>query len=275
VIIATKTGAADYGGAMDHLELSLQRLNTGYIDLWQFHNVATFESLDRVLGRGGAMEAAHEASADGRVRHIGITSHSMDVALKATAMGLFETIQFPFNVITCEPAESLVPLAREHDVGFIAMKPLAGGLFDNARIAFKYLLQFDDVVPDPGIETAAEIDEIVEIVGGPREISDAEIEEMDRLREELGTRFCRRCQYCQPCPEGISMPVIMNLVGFNKRLTREQMFSGWVAAAVEKARGCVGCGECEEKCPYGLEIRAIIAENVAFYDALERPYAPR
>jgi predicted aldo/keto reductase-like oxidoreductase len=196
----------------------------------------------------------------------------MDVALKATAMGSFETIQFPFNVITSEPADTLVPLAREHDVGFIAMKPLAGGLFDNARIAFKYLLQFDDVVPDPGIETAAEIDEIVAIVNGPHGISAAETDEIARMREELGTRFCRRCQYCLPCPEGITIPVIMNLVGFNKRLTREQMFGGWVAAAVEKARGCVECGECEEKCPYGLEIRAMIAENLAFYDALERQY---
>ena len=274
VIIATKTGATDRAGAMEHLRLSLERIGTDYIDLWQFHGVSTFDELDRVLGPGGAMEAAQEARASGTVRHIGITSHTMDVALKATASDRFETIQFPFNVITKEPADELVPLAREHDVGFIAMKPLAGGLLDNAKIAFKYLLQFKDVVPDPGIETPAEIDEIVAVVNGSRELTAADREEISRMREELGTRFCRRCQYCQPCPEGIPIPTIMNLVSFNKRLPSEQMLSGWVADAVDKARGCVECGECEEKCPYGLEIRAIIAQNVAFYDALERAHSP-
>jgi len=275
VIIATKTGATDRAGATEHLELSLERIGTDYIDLWQFHNVSTFEDLDRVLGAGGAMEAAQEARASGKIRHIGITSHTMEVALKATASDRFETIQFPFNVITSEPADELIPLAREHDVGFIAMKPLAGGLLDNAEIAFKYLLQFEDVVPDPGIEKPAEIDQIVAIVNSASELSAADREEIGRMRDELGTQFCRRCQYCQPCPEGIPIPSIMNLVSFNKRLPREQMFSGWVADAVDKARGCAECGECEEKCPYGLEIRSLIARNVALYDELERAYQSR
>jgi predicted aldo/keto reductase-like oxidoreductase len=275
LIIATKTGATDRAGAMEHLELSLERLGTDYVDIWQFHAVSTFEDLDRVLGPDGAMEAAQRARDAGKVRHIGITSHSMDVALKATASDQFETIQFPFNVITSEPADSLVPLAKEHDVGFIAMKPLAGGLLDRAEIAFKYLLQFADVVPDPGIEKTAEIDEIVAIVNGPHALTATDRSEMERMREELGTRFCRRCQYCQPCPEGIPIPSIMNLVSFSKRLTEEQMFSGWVADAVDKARGCVQCGECEEKCPYDLEIRDMIAENVAFYDELESAYMAR
>jgi predicted aldo/keto reductase-like oxidoreductase len=149
------------------------------------------------------------------------------------------------------------------------MKPLAGGLLQNVPVAFKYLLQFDDVVPDPGIETAAEIDEIVALVEGPPGFTDSERSEMIQMREELGTRFCRRCQYCLPCPEGVPIPTVLNMRSFHRRLPREHMISGWVADAVAKARGCVECGECESKCPYGLEIPAMIANNVAFYDALE------
>lgn len=134
VIIATKTAARE------HLELSLKRLNVETIDLWQFHNVSTFEAYEQVLGPSGALEAAQRALEAGKVRHIGITGHSMDVASKAVPSGHFETIQFPFNFVTSEPAERLVPLAQKHDVGFIAMKPLGGGLLDDANLAIKYLL---------------------------------------------------------------------------------------------------------------------------------------
>jgi predicted aldo/keto reductase-like oxidoreductase len=272
VLLATKTGARDTAGAMEHLDLSLTRLGTDRIDLWQLHGVSTFEDLDRVLGPGGAMEAAQSAKDSGKVRHIGITSHSLDVALKATASGHFETIQFPFNVITSEPVDELVPLAREHDVGFIAMKPMAGGMLNNAGIAIKYLLQFKDVVPDPGIETPAEIDEIVAIATEPWELTPEERAEMQRMREELGTRFCRRCQYCEPCPEGVPISLMMNLPSFHKRFPADRFFGGWIAEAVDQARNCVECGECEAKCPYGLTIPDVVAQHVSLYDTLESQY---
>jgi len=266
VVIATKTGARDRATAQEHLELSLKRLNTDYVDLWQFHNVSTFEAYEQVLGPDGAMAAAQDALRAGKVRHIGITSHSMDVALRAVPSGHFETLQFPFNFVTHEPAEELVPLAQAHDVGFIAMKPLAGGLLDDANLAIKYLLQFEDVVPDPGIERPEEIEEIVEILNGPWELTSQERQELERFRGQVGTRFCRRCEYCQPCPEGVRIPVIMNLRSFWKRFPAERFFAGWIAEAVEVARRCVECGECEEKCPYHLPIREMIVENVEFYD---------
>lgn len=268
VVIATKTGGRDKATALEHLELSLSHLNTDYIDLWQFHGVSTFEAYEQVLGPGGAMEAAQEALQAGKVRHVGITSHSMDVALKAVASGHFETIQFPFNFVTSEPADRLVPLAQEHDVGFIAMKPFAGGMLDDANLAIKYLLQFDGVVPDPGIEKAEEIEEIVGIVNGPWEMTPQERQEMERFRAEVGTRFCRRCEYCQPCPQGVRISTLMNVRSFWKRFPRERFIGGWVAEAVESGRNCIECGECEEKCPYHLPIREMIAENVAFYDSI-------
>jgi len=268
VVIATKTGARDRATAQEHLDLSLKRLDTDYIDLWQFHNLSTFEAYEQALGPNGAMEAAQEALRAGKIRHIGITSHSMDVALKAVPSGHFETVQFPFNFVTNEAATELIPLARKHDVGFISMKPMAGGLLDNAVLAIKYLLQFDSIVPDPGIERIEEIEEIVGIVQGPWELTSQEQRELERIRAEVGTRFCRRCDYCQPCPEGVSISQIMVLRSFYKRLPAERLFTGWIAQAAESAENCIECGECEEKCPYHLPIREMIVENVKFYESV-------
>lgn len=268
VVIATKTAVWDRATAEEHLELSLKRLKTDYIDLWQFHNVSTFEAYEQVLGPNGAMEAAQEALRAGKIRHIGITSHSMDVALKAAPSEHFETIQFPFNFVTNEAAKELVPLAQKHDLGFIAMKPLAGGLLEDANLSIKYLLQFENVVPDPGIEKIEEIEEIVDIVKGSWELTPQERGEMERIRAEVGTRFCRRCEYCQPCPEGVRISLVMNLRSFWKRLPAERFFTGWVAEAVESARNCSECDECEEKCPYHLPIREMLVENIKFYESV-------
>ena len=228
-ILATKTPARDRAEAQRHLALSLSRLRTDYLDLWQFHNVSSFEAYEQVLGPGGAMEAARKAQKEGTVRHIGITSHSIDVALRAVASGLFETVQFPFNFVTNEAAEQLLPLAQANDVGFIAMKPFAGGLLGNARLAIKYLLQFEHVLPDPGIEIVEEIEEIVDIVNGSWTLTPEERIEMEQVRTEVGTRFCRRCGYCEPCTQGVHISTIMNLRSFWKRFPAERFTTGWIA----------------------------------------------
>ena len=157
-------------------------------------------------------------------------------------------------------------MAQENDVGFIAMKPFAGGMLDRANLSIKYLLQFEGVVPDPGIETAAEIEEIIEIAEGLWEMTAQEQQEMAQIRAEVGTRFCRRCQYCMPCPEGVSITLLMNLGSFWKRFSPERIASDGFAQGVRTANNCVECGECEEKCPYHLPIREMLVENLAFYE---------
>ena len=247
--------------------MSLKRLNVETIDLWQFHNVSTSEDYEQVLGPDGAMEAAQRALEAGKVRHIGITNHSMDVALKAVPSGHFETVQFPFNFVTNEPAEKLLPLAQKYDVGFIAMKPLGGGLLDDANLAIKYLLQFENAVPDPGVEKIEEIEEIAAIVAGSWELTPEEWQEIERIRSEVGTHFCRRCEYCQPCPQGVRISLIVNLRSMCKRLPAGRLLEDWIAEAVKSAENCIECGECEEKCPYHLPVREMIAESIKFYEA--------
>jgi len=265
LILATKSGARDREGVEKHLALSLKNLGVEYIDLYQFHGVSTSDALEKVLDPKGPRAVLEDAKKAGKIRHIGITSHSLEVAKEAVKSDQFETVQFPFNFITSEPADELVPLAKKHDVGFIAMKPMAGGLLDNATIAFKYLLQFPDVVPIPGIEQAWEIEEIVKLYQGPKQMTEEELAEMQRMRDELGTRFCRRCDYCQPCPQEIPISTVMNITSFVKRMPPERVFAGGIAVGMERAATCTECGDCEEKCPYDLPIREMVAERVEWY----------
>ncbi|MBA7619623.1 hypothetical protein ES703_26962 [subsurface metagenome] len=272
LILATKSTSRTREGVESHLKQSLKLLGVESIDLYQFHGVNDFDAYARVVDPNGPMAVVQEAKRAGQIKHIGITSHLIDVAKEAVKSDCFETIMFPFNFVTCEPADELLPLAREHDVGFIAMKPLAGGMLQNIALAFKYLLQFPDVVSIPGIERVHEIDEIIQVVEGPWQMTEAEQSEMQRLRDELGTRFCRRCDYCLPCPEEIPISLIMIVHSFVKRMPPERVFSGGIANGLEMAANCTKCGDCEERCPYGLPIREMLEENVNLYQAQKRKY---
>jgi len=247
-VVATKTTARNAVSALGHLLLSMKHLDTNYIDLWQFHNVSTLVDYERVLGPGGAMDAAQEMLEAGKIHHIGLSTHSMDVALKAVSSGYFETILFPFIIISNEASDKLVSFAKEHDVGFLAMKSFAGSILDDAALAIKYLLQFDNVVPVPGIEKVNDIEEIY---------------------IDMSPRLCRQCEICLPCPKGVFIPGVMYLRILH-RLWPEEWFLSWsyVAKSVESSRNCNQCGDCEWKCPHHLPIREIIAENLRFYESI-------
>jgi uncharacterized protein len=280
VILATK-GGGDSAGVLRSIEESLRHLNTDTIDLWQFHGINTFETYERILGPGGGMEGAQQALQAGKIRHIGFSSHSLKVALRAVASDHFETVQFPLNFVSNEAADELVSLAREHDLGFIAMKPFAGGRIRSANLAIKYLLQFDSVVPDPGIEKAKEIEEIVGIVdSGTWELTPQEQKEIEETRARMGTRFCRQCQYCMPCPQGVHICGALYLEILWGLWPPELYFAGhaigaYVTNAVTSAEKCVQCGECEARCPYQLPIREMIEENVAFYERVAAEHSQK
>jgi predicted aldo/keto reductase-like oxidoreductase len=275
VIIATKSGGRNRDDVEKHLKLSLERLGTDYIDLYQFHGVNNAKHLEMVLEDNGLLSVVEEARKAGKVKHIGITSHQMDIAKKAVASDRFETIMFPFNFITHEAADELIPLARQHDVGFIAMKPLAGGMLDNVGIAFKYLFQFPDIVPIPGIEKVHEIEEIVRVLEKPFSLTELEEREMARLRQELGQTFCHRCDYCQPCITEIPISTVLTSASFARRLPPERFFGDMVGKAMEAATKCTECGECETRCPYQLPIRQLLRKQIEWYESLKKEHIAR
>jgi predicted aldo/keto reductase-like oxidoreductase len=272
VVIATKTGARTPEDMEKHLQLSLERLNVDYIDLYQLHGVSDPKWADSILAPGGAADIMEGFKKSGRVKHIGVTSHQKDVAKRLVESDRFESLMFPFNFVSNDALEELLPLCRKHDMGFIAMKPMGGGMLENATVAFKYVFQFSDVLPIVGIEKAGEIEEICQLMQKPLAMTATEQQEMERLKKELGTRFCHRCDYCQPCQQGIQISMVLVFPSLVKRSRPESIVSGRMSAMMEKASTCIECHECEARCPYQRPIAEMIKEYYNQYEKLKSDF---
>jgi predicted aldo/keto reductase-like oxidoreductase len=264
VILATKSLRRDGEGVREHLERSLRMLQTDYVDLYQLHQVAQDKDWDEVTAPSGALEAASRAKAAGRIRFLGVTSHSLPMALRLARSGLFDTIQFPFNFIEEDAGFELLPTARRLNMGFIVMKPFAGGAISNARVAFRFLRQHQGILPIPGFESTAQIDEVLSFYEKANRVSARDLSVMARCREELGKRFCRRCQYCQPCPQGVMITPAMGYPIVVSRMSAAVAADFCKAPMVTVPR-CNACGSCIDRCPYELPIPEILKTNYALF----------
>ena len=136
-ILATKSMARTREAMEADIEKSLHNLRTDHIDLYQVHN-PNMEQLDQVLAAGGALEALQEAKAAGKINHIGLTAHSTEVFARALELDWVETIMFPYNIVESQ-GEELIAKCKEKNIGFIDMKPLAGGAIENGTLAMRYI----------------------------------------------------------------------------------------------------------------------------------------
>lgn len=258
VIIATKSVYKNLEKLYRDFTISLENLKRSYIDLYQFHIVQNEKELEAILQKDGPLQYLKEQQLKGRLRHIGITSHRPALMLKALKTGAFETVQIPLNYIENEPLQELVPLARQLDIGIIAMKPVAGGVFSDNRSAIKWILQHPDVVPIPGMCQLAEVDDNLKALGSP--LSSSELDQLEEDKEELGTVFCRRCDYCMPCPQGIEASYIVRSGMIFKRAGWDKLEQSHIDAFT-KGLDCSQCGTCAARCPYELPLDDMVIDE--------------
>lgn len=265
VILATKSGRRTGEEMEEELETSLRNLRTDWIDVYQLHNVSSMDAWERIKAPGGALEALYKAQEEGRIRHLGITSHDPAVLADIVKEDIFETIMIPYNYLTLKPEEELLPLCHEMNVGTIIMKPFGGGAFSNANTALKFVLSREHVdIAIPGMMTVDEVEENLGVASDAHTISEGELELIERDRVELGSRFCRACNYCQPCPQEVPITFVLRAESqFLKRMGWRPGTDVRIAEAVEKAGSCIECGECEGRCPYHLPIRQLLPERAA------------
>jgi uncharacterized protein len=184
LVISTKCECKDNGYVENNIKQSLKDLGIKYIDLYHFHCVSDIETYARATAPDGPLAVVRQAQKAGLISHIGITTHSLEIARLAIKSSIFETIMLALNCVYPQAAEEMLPLCRQYDVGFIAMKPLGAGRIPNIPLAFKFLAQYPDIVSIPGIEKAREIDEIIKILQGPLQMTQADKEEILKLRAE-------------------------------------------------------------------------------------------
>ena len=253
-VLATKSMSRTKEAMAADIETSLGNFRTDYIDLYQVHN-PSMEQLDQVIGEGGALEALMEAKAAGKIGHIGLTAHSTAVFERALELDWVETIMFPYNIVEQQGVE-LIHKCAEKNIGFIDMKPLAGGAIEDAALALRYVCSNPDVtVVIPGMAEVRELEQNLAACSNTEPLTDEELKAMDKVREQLGTDFCRRCNYCAPCTVGINIPSVFLFAGYLQRYDLADWAKDRYSTLKVKASACIGCGKCEPRCPYHLPIR--------------------
>lgn len=258
-VLATKSMSRSKEAMAKDIEISLGNLRTDYIDLYQVHN-PSMHQLEEVMSPDGALEALMEAREAGKIGHIGLTAHSVEVFEKAIELPWVETIMFPYNIVERQ-AEDLIRKCAEKNIGFIVMKPLAGGAIEDATLALRFICANPDVsVVIPGMFDVKEIEQNLASCENVSPLSETEKEAIQKVREDLGNNFCRRCNYCAPCTVGISIPNVFLFQGYLDRYGLEGWARERYATLSVKASACVECGACEPRCPYNLPIREMLKD---------------
>ncbi len=258
-VVATKSMARSRQAMEKDIDISCAKLETDYIDLYQVHNPSASD-LEQVLAPGGALEALQAAKAAGKIGHIGITLHSLELFEKAVEMDWVETIMFPYNIVETH-GESMIAKCTEKNIGFIAMKPLAGGAIEDAATALRFIVKNPHVsVVIPGMATTEEADENLRHTANAAPLTDKEQESILKIRQQLGNNFCRRCNYCAPCTVGVPISAVFLFEGYYNRYDLKDWAKVRYSTLAHKASECIDCGVCESRCPYNLPIREMLKQ---------------
>lgn len=262
IYIATKTMARTPDEMKSQLDTSLRKLRTDYIDIYQFHCAARCFAPEDGTGMYELME---DFKRQGIIRHIGITAHKIGVAEECIESGLYETLQFPFSCLSSERELALADKCREHNMGFIAMKALAGGIITDSRLAYAFIGQYDNVLPIWGIQRENELDEWLSYMEKTPVMTDEIKNAIAADRQELGGNFCRGCGYCMPCPMGIQINNCARMSLMLRRAPSESWLSQEWQDNMKQIEACLDCGQCKSRCPYELDTPALLKANYEDY----------
>ena len=264
-ILATKSMAVTKEAMASDIETSLKNFRTDYIDLYQIHNPSA-ENFEKIIAPGGALEALLEAKEAGKIGHIGFTTHTTPLFEKALACDWVETIMFPYNLVETQ-GEDLMRQCTKKNIGFIVMKPLAGGAIEDPALALRFICANPDAtIVIPGMYDVKEIDINLAAAEDDSPLTEAELAKIEEIRSTLGSNFCRRCNYCQPCSAGIGISAIFILQGYYDRYGLQDWAKGRYDALPVKASACIGCGVCEPRCPYNLPIREMLKDAASKFE---------
>jgi len=288
VVLSTKNhhyDKSDKDQWWQHLEDSLERLRTDWIDIYNFHGMNYERFEDALAGDDGLYKEMLKAKEQGLVRHICHSFHgSLESLKKCVDTGLFESVTVQYNLLD-QRLEEGIAYAAEHGMGIVIMGPVGGGRLgypsDKAQelvgevkstpeLALRFVLSNPNVtLALSGMSTMEMLEENAETASKAGELSQ---EDQDRIkaavheRKKLAGLYCTGCNYCMPCPAGVDIPANFEALNLERIFGLTEHAKSKYASLAGKAALCRLCGECVEKCPQELDIPARLAEAVAVLD---------
>lgn len=266
IYIATKSAGKSKEAVLSDIQISLKKMNTDYIDIFQAHNLT--ETLD-TNDESGIYAGLLEAQKRGYCRFIGITSHRLSIAEACVDTGLYDTVQFPFSYLSSQEDLNLAQRAKEKNMGFIAMKALAGGAISSAKAAAAFMEIYPNVLPIWGVQHMHELEEFLGYGTNPPELTDELLAKIAQDKVELAGNFCRACGYCKPCTAvpDLEMNVVMRMYFNLRRMPPKEFLSEKWQKQMLSIEKCIDCGACKKRCPYDLDCPTVLRKNLADYRA--------
>jgi predicted aldo/keto reductase-like oxidoreductase len=295
--ITTKILPTATAGEMERsIDASLGRLQVDYLDCLAIHGLNTWEHLGWVEAEAGCMQAIQQAVADGRVRHVGFSTHApLEIILRAIATDYFEFVNLHYNYFFQHHAPVLAA-AQAQDLGILIISPAdKGGLLFTpppqlvdlcqpvSPLAFNYRFLLSDrriTTLSLGAATPDELELPLTVADQDGPMTPGELAIQARLqaheKQRLGSDRCSQCYACLPCPEAINIPEVLRLrnlaVAFDMTAYgqyRYAMFENsghWFPG--NKASRCTECGDCLPRCPEQLPIPTLLQDA---HDRLNSP----
>lgn len=272
--LGVKSMRQTYEELKEDVDLALERLVKGssreVIDIFQLAFLDTPQKMEIILSQQGGLRALEEAKDEGKIDFILGAAHNPRTLIQAIKTGRFDVVEFPFNIIESEYLTELIPLARERDIGMVVMKPLGGGqLASLYNLSLRWILQHDIDCVIPGMKTLEEVKKNLAIGHYPERLSPEELEKLKMLGTEVGKEYCHRCGYCLPCPQGIMILAVIDLVRAPmlslemKKKSYHHVIKGRLKS---NPQNCVQCEQCVEKCPFKLPIPELMKRAVEMFE---------
>lgn len=261
VTLGTSTHKRKKTEALKDIRDSLANFGTDYIDIYSLHNVLTLDVLREIMSPGGAYQALDEMRNAGHIRQVGISAHQPETVLRALEEAAFDVVEFPLNMVDREAAEGLMEDLQSRGIGFVSIKPMMFGYATSASPALRYVFSMKPDATIVGVYSTDELRENLDVEEDGGGISDEEllgaIAESERKCYKV---FCRRCETCVDCPQGIDIRTVLRWYEYFDR------YHSWDWAR-ERYSGlrpnldvCDNCGLCERECPYHLPIKREFAK---------------